>query len=204
MERLPVPASCCFPLPPMPARLRCSSRLSPRLTAHAIWPPDWPWSAQADVCPFGTRVVCCFRVTAIGRPRNRGVRVYEEQGRQNHRGHRGAQRRGIVFTTLTLYAPSWPRRGPTIIATGDQREPVVTDGNVPVPGGGEYAGTTRTTVVCPRRGQEGNDPSGNWRAQEGRGLVRVYHKGYGAKPRRNFNDRAQYAVVCLSAAKPFA
>jgi hypothetical protein len=48
----------------------------------------------------------------------------------------------------------WPQRGRTTIATGDQREPVVTDGNVPVPGGGECVGATRATVVRPLRGRE--------------------------------------------------
>jgi hypothetical protein len=64
---------------------------------------------------------------------------------------RGGLRRGTG--ERMVMSNSWPRRGRTTIATGDQREPVVTDGNVPVPGGGECVGATRATVVRPLRGR---------------------------------------------------
>jgi hypothetical protein len=67
--------------------------------------------------------------------------------------------------------PPWPRRGRTTIATGDQREPVVTDGNVPVPEGGECSGKYR-------KGQ-----SGDWRAQE-------------SPPARPNVDAASCRVLC--------
>jgi hypothetical protein len=95
--------------------------------------------------------------------------------------------------TLAWEAHTRPRRGHTIVATGDQREPVVTDENIPVPGGGEYVGAlgaivVRTlrgrgasslfhgfrcappvaTIVCPLRGQEGYGCSGIWRVQDRR------------------------------------
>ena len=70
-----------------------------------------------------------------------------------------------VFMALTRPAHSWPRRGHTIVATGDQREPVVTIGNIPVPAGGECAGATHTPFVRPLRGQERKSQSGDWRSQ---------------------------------------
>ena len=64
---------------------------------------------------------------------------------------------------------AWPRRGRTTIATGDQREPVVTDGNVPVPGGGECS------VECgkPRAGGDAGAPS--VRPLRGRGASSLFH-----------------------------
>ncbi len=99
---------------------------------------------------------------------------------------------GVMPMTLAL-PPFWPCRGHTIIATGDQRKPVVMDKNTHVPAGGEqYLGSWRASVVrplrgrrwsasahhgfrsappvaitvCPLRGQERAGQSGNWRVQE--------------------------------------
>jgi hypothetical protein len=61
---------------------------------------------------------------------------------------------GEISMTLARQANSWPRRGHTTVATGDQREPVVAGGNVPVPGGGECVGTLGAIVVRPLRVRE--------------------------------------------------
>ncbi len=57
-----------------------------------------------------------------------------------------------VVPRITWREPHlWPRRGRTIIATGDQREPVVMGQNVHVPGGGRKCG--RILGAPSRRGR---------------------------------------------------
>ena len=111
--------------------------------------------------------------------------------------------KGVVSMTVARPAQSWPRRGHTTVPAGDQREPVVKDGNVPVPRGGECAGTTRAAHHITFQSERGlvriSAGEGDKRVnqvtclqapvagchtafQSEHGLVRISQRDYGAKP----------------------